>query len=101
MIVGQATVERCKDDYDWWELDNIAVKGKEEPLRIYTTHKQTNEHKVFLKHYYEGNWDYIFEYISSFKNAAPEMIIYYDIMFSRMKLGKPDDWDGIYRARSK
>ena len=101
LIVGQATVERCKDDYDWWELDNIAVKGKEEPLRIYTTHKQTNEHKVFLKHYYEGNWDYIFEYISSFKNAAPEMIIYYDIMFSRMKLGKPDDWDGIYRARSK
>ena len=101
LIVGPATVERCKDDYDWWELDNIAVKGKEDPLRIYTIHKQTIEHKEFLEHYYKGNWNYIFEQISSYQKAAPEMSIYYDIMLSRMKLGKPDDWDGIYRAKTK
>ena len=39
LIVGPDTVAQAKDDFDWWELDNIAVKGKELPLRIYTVHK--------------------------------------------------------------
>jgi adenylate cyclase len=101
LIVGSATFEMCKNDYDWWELDNIAVKGKEEPLRIYTIQKQTKEHEIFLKHYYEGNWDYILKQISSCKKAAPSMAAYYNIMFNRIKLGKPNKWDGIYRAKTK
>ena len=101
MIVGQETIKRCKNDFNWWELDNIAVKGKEEPLKIYTTYKQTREHQEFLKYYYEGQWNKVLENTSSYKNAAPEMTTYYDIMFTRIRQGKPDDWDGIYRATTK
>ena len=101
LIVGPDTVAKCKDDFDWWELDNIAVKGKEDPLRIYTPRKQTPEHDDFLEAYYSGKWDEIFTGIEVFKSAAPDMSAYYDNMVSRMKEGKPDDWDGIYRATSK
>lgn len=101
LIVGPDTVSKCKDDFDWWELDNIAVKGKEDPLRIYTPRKQTPQHDDFLEAYYSGKWDEIFTGIEVFKSAAPDMSAYYDNMVSRMKEGKPDDWDGIYRATSK
>ena len=101
LIVGPDTVAKCKHDFDWWELDNIAVKGKEDPLRIYTPRKQTPQHDDFLEAYYSGKWDEIFTGIEVFKSAAPDMSAYYDNMVSRMKEGKPDDWDGIYRATSK
>ena len=101
MIAGPDTVEATRDDFDWWELDNIAVKGKELPLRIYTLHKETKEHKTFLKNYYDGNWDVVFRDKEKYKSAAPKMSEYYDKMTERMSAGKPADWDGIYRATSK
>lgn len=101
LIAGSATVTKCASDFDWWELDNIAVKGKKQPLRIYTIHKQSEEHKIFLKNYYKGNWGYIFKHAEEFKVAAPKMVCYYDRMIARMKLGKPSDWSGVYRAMSK
>ena len=101
LIVGPDTVAQTKDDFDWWELDNIAVKGKTEPLRIYTVHKQTREHVTFLKNYYGGSWDTAIKNVDKYKKAAPAMADYYDKMIERMQQGKPDDWDGIYRATSK
>ena len=101
LIVGPDTVLQTKDDFDWWELDNIAVKGKTEPLRIYTVHKQTREHVTFLKNYYGGAWDTAIKNVDKYKKAAPAMADYYDKMIERMQQGKPDDWDGIYRATSK
>jgi len=101
LIVGPDTVELTRNDFDWWELDNIAVKGKEKPLRIYTVHKQTKEHVTFLKNYYSGSWDIAIKNVSKYKKAAPAMSTYYDKMIERMKQGKPKDWDGIYRATSK
>jgi len=101
IIVGPDTVDHCGNNFDWWELDNIAVKGKEEPLRIYTIHKQTPEHEAFLNNYYAGKWEIIFEKIQTYKDAAPQMADYYENMIARMKMGKPNDWNGIYRATSK
>ena len=101
LIVGPDTVAQTKDDFDWWELDNIAVKGKEKPLRIYAVHKQTPEHKTFLKNYYAGNWDVCIRDYRTYQRAAPKMAAYYDKMIERLTQGKPADWDGIYRATSK
>lgn len=101
VIAGPDTVEATSNDFDWWELDNIAVKGKELPLRIYTLHKETKQHKTFLKNYYDGNWDVVFRDVEKYKSAAPEMSEYYDKMLERMSAGKPANWDGIYRATSK
>ena len=101
LIVGPDTVAQTKDDFDWWELDNIAVKGKQKPLRIYTVHKQTPEHVTFLKNYYAGNWDVCLRDYRTYQRAAPKMAAYYDKMIERLTQGKPADWDGIYRATSK
>ena len=101
LIVGPDTVAQTKKDFDWWELDNIAVKGKEKPLRIYAVHKQTPAHRTFLKNYYEGNWDVCIRDYRTYQRAAPKMAEYYDKMIERLLKGKPQDWDGIYRATSK
>ena len=101
LIVGPDTVKKCGDAFDWWELDNIAVKGKEDPLRIYAIHKTTPQHEKFLEAYYVGDWDEACAKVEIFKSAAPAMAAYYDNMVLRMKLGKPNDWDGVYRATTK
>ena len=91
----------AKNDFDWWELDNIAVKGKELPLRIYTVHKETSEHREWLEDYYAGRWDRCIANYRACQSAAPDMSQYYDKMIERLAQGKPVDWDGIYRATSK
>ena len=101
LIVGPKTQSFCVDKFDWWELDNIAVKGKDEPLKIYTVARQGQEHKNFLSHYYAGDWTRALQMMSKYKDAAPDMIQYYGKMEERLREGLPDNWDGIYRAASK
>ena len=101
VIIGPDTVAATKKDFNYIELDNIAVKGKEEPLRIYTLGKSCVAHTTFLKNYYAGNWTTCIRDIAETKQACPHMTEYYDKMTERMKQGKPTDWDGIYRATSK
>ena len=101
VIVGPDTVAATKDKYDYFELDNIAVKGKELPLRIYTLHKSSKAHITFLKNYYGGAWDTAIKQADHCMAVHPRMKEYYAKMTERMQQGKPADWDGIYRATSK
>ena len=101
VIVGPDTVAATKDKYDYFELDNIAVKGKELPLRIYTLHKSSKAHTTFLKNYYGGAWDTAIKQADHCMAVHPRMKEYYAKMTERMQQGKPADWDGIYRATSK
>tara|TARA_X000000950_G_scaffold167358_1_gene204392 strand:- start:908 stop:3049 length:2142 start_codon:yes stop_codon:yes gene_type:complete len=101
LIVGPKTVDICNNEFDWWELDNIAVKGKDEPLKIYTVREQTQEHLEFLSYYYEGDWDEALNQLHRFTNAAQDMKVYYKNMAERLRSGKPQNWDGIHRATSK
>ena len=101
VIVGPDTVAATKDKYDYFELDNIAVKGKELPLRIYTLHKSSKAHTTFLKNYYGGAWDTAIKQADHCMAVHPRMKEYYAKMVERMQQGKPSNWDGIYRATSK
>src|SRR6056300_1230669 len=101
VIVGPDTVAATKDKYDYFELDNIAVKGKELPLRIYTLHKSSKSHTTFLKNYYGGAWDTAIKQADHCMAVHPRMKEYYAKMVERMQQGKPSNWDGIYRATSK
>jgi adenylate cyclase len=101
VIVGPDTVAATKDKYDYFELDNIAVKGKELPLRIYTLHKSSKSHTTFLKNYYGGAWDTAIKQADHCMAVHPRMKEYYTKMAERMQQGKPSNWDGIYRATSK
>jgi adenylate cyclase len=101
IILGTKTAEYVKAEYDVFELDNIAVKGKKDGVTIYTLAYETEQHRQFLKLYYDGEWEKALTLISLCKNASPEMTDYYDNMSDRLELGKPSNWDGTYRATSK
>jgi len=101
VIVGPDTVAATKSKFDYFELDNIAVKGKELPLRIYTLHKSGKAHNTFLKNYYSGAWAKAIKDAEHCMSVHPRMKEYYTKMIERMQQGKPSDWDGIYRATSK
>lgn len=101
IVLGQRTAELVKDEYPVVELDCIAVKGKNEGVKIYTLASETKEHKEFLNFYYNGNWNKAIALIPACKKANPELDKYYDAMVERLAEGKPANWDGTYRATSK
>jgi len=101
IVLGTTTAEYVQEEYDIFELDNIAVKGKKEGVTIYTLAHETEQHRQFLTLYYAGEWKKALALIPLCKNASPEMTDYYDNMSDRLTAGKPADWDGTYRATSK
>jgi len=101
IVLGAKTAEYVKDEYEIFELDNIAVKGKTEGVVIYTLAEETPEHRDFLKLYYAGDWKKARTLIPLCIKANPSMEKYYDAMADRLEQGKPTNWDGTYRATSK
>ena len=101
VVVGPHTAELVKDTYPMWELDNIAVKGKTEPLRIFTVAQETEQHRQFIELYYSGQWKKALSLLPLCKNASPQMEKYYDAMEQRLLGGCPKDWAGYYVATSK
>ena len=101
VVVGPHTAELVKDTYPMWELDNIAVKGKTEPLRIFTVAQETEQHRQFIELYYSGQWKKAVSLLPLCKNASPNMEKYYDAMEQRLLDGCPKDWAGYYVATSK
>ena len=101
VVVGPHTAELVQDVYPMWELDNIAVKGKTEPLRIFTVAQETEQHRQFIELYYSGQWKKALSLLPLCKNASPDMEKYYDAMEHRLLGGCPKDWAGYYVATSK
>lgn len=101
IVLGPETANQVSDTYSIFELDCIAVKGKKEGVKIFTLATETELHREFLERYYAGNWDDAIKSIYYCKNASPEMIPYYDAMLERLREGKPESWDGTFRATSK
>lgn len=101
MIISENTAKLVKNDFTLWELDNIAVKGKTEPVRIFAIHKETEQHRQFIELYYQGQWEKAIKLISPCISVAPEMETYYHIMKERLSGGCPKTWNGYYVATSK
>ena len=79
IILGEGSIQGLsKDKYSVCELDLIAVKGKSEPVKIYTVFNKEDsefadesfllEHQDFLKNYRSQNWlkakEHIDKYLS-------------------------------------
>jgi adenylate cyclase len=109
LIVGPETAELVRDVYQVIELDLLAVKGKTEPVKIYTVIEKKDKaaetaHNRFLKLYREGEWG---RAMAMAYEMGPlwkgELEAYYNMMLERMDEQKvvPKNWDGVYRATSK
>lgn len=101
IILGPETARLVQDEYDVFELDCIAVKGKKEGVKIYTLSKQTEGQNAFLYWYYEGRWDEALITARTQMVMNKEMCEYYKLMIDRLEEGKPEDWAGTYKATSK
>ena len=119
IILGEETVKEMGDEFVLIELDTIAVKGKTEPVKIYTSlgtpyaleHAMNYEmprqqHDKFLIFYRNQNWALARRWIGDLRNRFDGMLVqYYTMMEKRIdqleKEGLPEDWDGVYRATTK
>ena len=108
IVLGPKTAEYVRDEFPLIELDLIAVKGKTEPVRIYTIAPSDdvmamNGHEKFLQAYRKGVWGQARDLAEDLKEKgwAGEMAKYYDAMLERMEGQPPKNWDGVYRATSK
>jgi adenylate cyclase len=111
LVVGPATADMVRDVYQVIELDLIAVKGKTEPVKIYTivehfdTYSQIM-HETFLELYRKGDWIKAMNQAQQRKTEAwdGQLVAYYDMMIERcadMLEANVQNFDGIYRATSK
>jgi adenylate cyclase len=101
MIISENTARLVADHFPLWELDNIAVKGKTEPVRIFAVELETEQHRQFIELYYAGEWKKALTLIPLCINVTPEMEKYYHAMKERLLGGCPADWAGYYVATSK
>jgi hypothetical protein len=68
LIIGPNTAELVRDEYAVTELDCIAVKGKQQGLKIYTVGCETEQHRQFLEFYYSGEWKKALILLEDLKN---------------------------------
>ena len=119
IILGEETAKEMEDEFVLIELDTIAVKGKTEPVKIYTslgTHKEFThtmsyemphqQHDKFLNWYRSQNWTLARRWINDLRKSFNGTLVqYYTMMEKRIdqleKEGLPEDWDGVYRATTK
>ena len=116
IILGEGSVEGLsRDKYCVCELDLIAVKGKSEPVKIYTVFNVEDsetadegfllEHQDFLQNYRSQNWLKAREHIDKYRFSKTEFTLYYSLFLDRIdELSKqtlPNDWSGVFIAKTK
>lgn len=115
IVIGPKTAEHVQDEFEVLELDLLAVKGKTEPVKIYTIAPSqdviaTSVHQKFLRAYRNGDWKAARFYINGYPEKGilglmdgwgGKMAKYYTMMSERMEGSPPENWDGVFRATSK
>ena len=110
MILGEETAKTLQG-HQIVELDMLAVKGKTEPVKIYTALEnfdQSNfieEHNQFLSFYRAKQWAEALDHIKKYQSQINEFGIYYDLFLRRideLKENPPEnDWQGVFVADFK
>ena len=120
ILFGQETAKGLSDRYTVLELDDIAVKGKTEPVKIYTVldpeeigydvipalEQYVNLHSKLRENYKKQDWKFCTDANSELRGKfAGTLDSYYDILTDRIEDYKknppPRDWDGVYVATTK
>ena len=115
-ILGANTVNNLQTDAYLFEVDLIQVKGKREPVKIYTSFDNfslvddalmefKNDHKSFLQSYRNQQWEKALDLLERWEDKVEEFDLYYAIFKDRIKdlevnLVDPN-WNGAYVATTK
>jgi adenylate cyclase len=117
LVLGEETAADCRD-FALLEIDQVKVKGKAIPIRIYTclgTEKMaaTNSfqqlkpaHDRMLETYRRQDWEAAEAARQSCLEIAPERLrgfyALYETRIAEFRADPPGaDWDGVYVAKSK
>ena len=115
IILGEGSIKGLSEEkYIIYELDSIAVKGKSEPVNIFTVFDKTEidtdkaffeDHQNFLVNYRSQNWNKAKEHIDKYRFSKPEFNLYYTLFLERIdELSKqtlPENWSGVFIAENK
>ena len=115
IILGEGSIKGLSEEkYIIYELDSIAVKGKSEPVNIFTVFDKTEidtdkaffeDHQNFLVNYRSQNWNKAKEHIDKYRFSKPEFNLYYTLFLERIdELSKktlPKNWSGVFIAENK
>lgn len=113
LVVSQTIVDACKDKYYFRILDSVRVKGKEEPITIYTAYSLGNArkreeelntyekaHDLYLSMQF-GNALQLFKELKAME-AEPSL---YDMYIERcehlMEEPPGEGWDGVFTHKTK
>ena len=116
LIIGESTANRCAE-FALVEIDQVKVKGRATPLRIFTVmgdedFAKTPEFKIMhdrqaelLDAYRRQDWDAASAALVDCRKLAPSLEGLHDVFSGRIAEYRanppPADWDGVYEARTK
>jgi len=114
LLVGGATVERCKDEFFFLKIDDLAVKGKTVGISIYTVLDDITDayraaavkHDEMHRLYRAQKFSDAIKMCESLKGEFNGRVDgYYDMWIERCEFQLtqklPKDWNGIFIATSK
>ena len=116
IVVGGSTREKVPD-FAFLELDLIRVKGKLQPVRVFTLlgDKEFKEspafkelsaaHDTMLGAYRKQQWDTVMGLLNECRRLDPSLKFLHDLYAERIRAFRENppesDWDGVYVATSK
>lgn len=113
LVVSQNIVDACGDDYAFRILDSVRVKGKEEPVTIFTAYpldmaeERRDELNLYEKAhdlYLKMEFDKARELFEELLEKYEEPVLYqmYIERCEQLKAHPPgNDWDGVFTHKTK
>ncbi len=115
-MVSQTTLEAGKGEYRVRELDNIVVKGKEAPVKVYELlelqgvelkaqkEEALKHYEVGMRAYKEHDWEGAKKHFQAATSACPDdgpSILYITRCEENIADPPPPDWDFVVRRTEK
>ena len=114
LLVGDATYQKCKDDFFFLKIDDLAVKGKTVGIGIWTVLDDSKpawrtakrKHEEMHEFYKAQKFDKAIEICNLLhEHFDGKMSGYYDMWIERCEYMKtqdlPKDWNGVFIATTK
>jgi len=115
LLISEFTYAKLKGTYRIRDIDDVIVKGKTKPVRVYEVldyHTDetfpnlmdgVNYFSEGRKHYHAGNWDKAITSFNDVLKANPndELSNTYIERCNHLKAEDPKDWQGVWVMKSK